>query len=184
MPPQAASSVPGSSASSSRVTASGLDEEAEDQLEMELCWCIQQLQTSLDSGKLNERQTLDTSKTLKVLTSKNAPLIKKRQFMRTTFGDYRSKMAQDEKKLGKNSSQVKFGDSNGTSGSKNAATVNVLKKSVFLKKATVVEAKNGNMDIGETLDSNTQTSNFRILPTGDSFKFNFHLEPETSDPDL
>lgn len=32
------------------------DPEAEQQFQVELCWCIQQLQTTLNSGKLNPKQ--------------------------------------------------------------------------------------------------------------------------------
>lgn len=32
------------------------DTEADRQLELELCWCIQTLETSLDTGKLNAKQ--------------------------------------------------------------------------------------------------------------------------------
>lgn len=32
------------------------DSEADRQLELELCWCIQTLETSLDTGKLNAKQ--------------------------------------------------------------------------------------------------------------------------------
>ena len=39
----------------------------------------------------------ETARILKVLTDPKAPLIKKRQVMRTNFGDYRKKMAEEEK---------------------------------------------------------------------------------------
>ena len=38
-------------------------------------------------------------KTITTLKNPKAALIKKRQLMRTTFGDYRLKMAEDDKKL-------------------------------------------------------------------------------------
>lgn len=41
----------------------------------------------------------DTDKTIKLLKSHNQPVIRKRQVMRTAFGDYRSKMQDEEKKL-------------------------------------------------------------------------------------
>ncbi|XP_060829350.1 UPF0488 protein CG14286 isoform X2 [Bombus pascuorum] len=37
-------------------TNSGLSQEAEDQFEVELCWCIQQLEMCLGTGKLPERE--------------------------------------------------------------------------------------------------------------------------------
>lgn len=97
------------------------DSEADRQLELELCWCIQTLETSLDTGKLNAKQgkillnfnytfsvlliaqyleiAQDTDKTIKLLKSSTQPIIKKRQIMRASFGDYRAKMAEEEKKL-------------------------------------------------------------------------------------
>ena len=37
-------------------------------------------------------------KILKILRNPSAPMVKKRQAMRNTFGDYRKKMAEEEKK--------------------------------------------------------------------------------------
>lgn len=41
----------------------------------------------------------DTEKTLKSLKSNSQPMVKKRQLMQLAFGDYRRKMADEEKKL-------------------------------------------------------------------------------------
>lgn len=35
---------------------SAIDADAQRQLELELCWCIQTLEASIDSGKLNAKQ--------------------------------------------------------------------------------------------------------------------------------
>lgn len=43
----------------------------------------------------------DATKNLKILTSKNSSIVQKRQLMRTTFGDYRKKMSDEEKKYNK-----------------------------------------------------------------------------------
>lgn len=43
----------------------------------------------------------DGAHSLTILKSKNAPAIKKRQVMRSLFGDYRIKMAEEERKLSK-----------------------------------------------------------------------------------
>lgn len=42
---------------SSGETGSGLSPEVARQFEVELCWCIQELQKALRSGKLNEKQS-------------------------------------------------------------------------------------------------------------------------------
>jgi hypothetical protein len=53
----------------------------------------------------------DAAHSLVILKSKNAPAIKKRQVMRSSFGDYRTKMAEEEKKLSKGLSlPVRIGD--------------------------------------------------------------------------
>lgn len=46
-------------------------------------------------------------KVLTVLKNNNQPMIRKRQLMRTHFGDYRAKMAAEEKKLAK--SKIMYG---------------------------------------------------------------------------
>lgn len=43
----------------------------------------------------------ESIKALNILKNNSQPIIKKRQIMNLTFGDYRSKMADEEKKLSK-----------------------------------------------------------------------------------
>lgn len=101
-------------------TSSQLDSENVRQFELELAWCIQTMESSLSAGKLNAGQGMpishrytfdmfhytfilnlvqDATKTLKILKSANQSMIRKRQLMRSSFGDYRAKMAEEEKKL-------------------------------------------------------------------------------------
>lgn len=141
-------------------TASGLSQDAEDQFELELCWCIQHLETCLASGKMADKQAHDLAKNINVLRSNNAPLIKKRQVMRNTLGDYREKMIQDEQKYGKNSASVKFNSSSTPS-----------KKSMFLKKAVKSSSKTV---LDSDTDVNAQSTTEKIIPSaGEPFKFNF-----------
>lgn len=51
--------------------------------------------------RLNIVTVQETWKVLTVLKNNNQPTIRKRQLMRTHFGDYRAKMAAEEKKLAK-----------------------------------------------------------------------------------
>merc|ERR1712156_792966 len=67
-------------------------------LQNEVAWCIDQLFQSINSGKLSERKGKEYQKTIATLKSPKSSLIRKRQLMRTTLGDYRSKMANDEPK--------------------------------------------------------------------------------------
>lgn len=76
-------------------------EDSARQFQLELCWCIQQLERSLNEKKGSEKQLQEAWKVLTVLKNNNQPVIRKRQLMRTHFGDYRAKMAAEEKKLAK-----------------------------------------------------------------------------------
>lgn len=93
---------------SSLAASSEGDQELENQLELELCWCIEQLQLGLHSGKLSEKQALDSTKTIHLLQNDSVAWIRKRQVMSNTFGDYRAKMREDEKKHGNYLAKYKF----------------------------------------------------------------------------
>lgn len=146
---------------------SGLTQEAQDQFELELCWCIQQLEMCLATGKLPEKQIQDLTKNINILKSNKAPLVKKRQIMRSTLGNYREKMALDEQKLGKVASSMKF---------VSAPAQN--KKYVFIKKAackttTEKQHSNSNKDV-TSLNSNESGINTDDVQT--VFKFNFQIK--------
>lgn len=46
-------------------------DEADRQLELELCWCIQTMETSINSGKLNAKQGINLNLIKNHLTRKN-----------------------------------------------------------------------------------------------------------------
>ncbi|XP_012229124.1 UPF0488 protein CG14286 [Linepithema humile] len=146
--------------------ASGLNPEVQDRFELELCWCIQQLETSLASGKLQDKQAQDLNKHLHSLKGNTAPLIKKRQIMRNTLGDYRKKMAEDEQKFSKTVSDVKF--TNSTSASK---------KSIFIKKAAQYNTQNSKRETDDhkrqDVSVNTKHAIIDSNRTQTSFQFNF-----------
>ncbi|XP_011298379.1 UPF0488 protein CG14286 [Fopius arisanus] len=145
-------------------STSGLNLETENKFELELCWCIQQLELSMTSNKLGDKQTREAHKSLKLLKSNNVPLVQKRQIMRTTFGDYRAKMLQEEKKH-----------------SKSASTVKIIvpkpneNKSIFLKKAKGLTESG----VEPSMVTNGQSSStniaqvFRQSQTEERFQFNF-----------
>lgn len=155
--------------------------EVQERFQMELAWCIQKLEESLNSKKLNQKQTEDTLKTLKVLASKTQPLIKKRQLMRQTFGDYRAKMVEDEKKFALDPNSFRFrGQPSGS-------------KSYFVKKAAVLQSGKDfrfNFTVDklslEKAEEGCSTSEVQQQPAkielnlgaGGSFQFNFNLEPK------
>ncbi|KAH8343467.1 UPF0488 protein CG14286 [Drosophila kikkawai] len=150
------------------------------QFELELCWCVQQLQDALNGGKLSQKLAEDTAKNLKILTSSTAPLIRKRQVMKQSMGDYRAKMQQEEKKLMLASKQVKF-----------TPAAAAPKKSSFVKKsALLTTGKDFRFDFALPADTNensgvsasqpVQTSSLPQSSAGTPFKFNFTIEEESA----
>ncbi|VDI49864.1 forkhead box protein L [Mytilus galloprovincialis] len=74
------------------------DTDAANEFDIELSWCIRQLELGLCNQKPDSRQAAEAIKVLKILRSDKSPLVKKRQAMRNTFGDYRQKIKEEEKK--------------------------------------------------------------------------------------
>ncbi|XP_067641389.1 UPF0488 protein CG14286 [Eurosta solidaginis] len=164
------------------------------QIELELCWCVQQLETALASGKLSKKVADDTVKNLRTLKSSTAPLVKKRQIMKTALGDYRAKMKEEEKKLALAAAQIKF-----------TKTIEDNKKSSFLKKSAIMqtgkdfrfnfEAPTSNdadgttpMDVKQTQPSRNENGVFISkdlnLTSGGDFKFNFVVEENNEELNL
>ncbi|KAM7347355.1 UPF0488 protein CG14286 [Cochliomyia hominivorax] len=156
------------------------------QFELELCWCVQQLETALNSGKLSQKVAEDTVKNLKILKGHNAPLIKKRQVMKAAMGDYRAKMKEEEKKMSLGSKQIKFTPSSEAN-----------KKSSFVKKSAILKS-------GKDFKFNFKTENhiqqheqeeqakenyiFNTkdlnLTSGNDFKFNFTIDEVNNEINL
>ncbi|XP_076086277.1 uncharacterized protein LOC143056949 [Mytilus galloprovincialis] len=74
------------------------DTNAANEFDIELSWCIRQLELGLCNQKPDSRQAAEAIKVLKILRSDKSPLVKKRQAMRNTFGDYRQKIKEEERK--------------------------------------------------------------------------------------
>lgn len=144
-------------------TQSGLPPEAEDRFEVELCWCIQQLENSLQVD-MKQKEAETAMRSLNILKSNNSSLIRKRQVMRNTFGDYRKKMTDDEKKFGKTSATLKF-----------IAKGKSSQKSVFLKTVNKPSEE-------KTKESKSQKTVSKAIidvsEKNEPFKFNF-VNPET-----
>nr|CAD7402682.1 unnamed protein product [Timema poppensis] len=84
---------------------------------------------SLVFDRCQNYEAQDISHTINILKSPTAPLVKKRQLMRNTFGDYRAKMAEEENQFRKGSIQMQFN------------TLSPSKKSSFVKKSTSIIKK-------------------------------------------
>ncbi|KAF1374012.1 hypothetical protein PFLUV_G00244860 [Perca fluviatilis] len=148
---------------------------AEEQLNRQLDWCIEQLELGIKSQKSTPKQKEEASRALKTLRSSKAPLAKKRQVMRAMTGDYRKKMEEEKSKQYKliqseiASGQVKF-------------VSDSPKKSVFHRRADVksqTPATEGNLQ--QTGDQDThlkaqrqeETPAFVFTPSKEEFCFNF-----------
>uniref|UniRef100_H3C2D1 Zgc:112185 n=1 Tax=Tetraodon nigroviridis TaxID=99883 RepID=H3C2D1_TETNG len=93
-------SEPQQESGSAQVNEGGRDAElsAEEQLNRQLDWCVEQLELGMKSLKTTPKQKEEASRALKTLRSSKAPLAKKRQVMRAMTGDYRQKMEEEKKK--------------------------------------------------------------------------------------
>lgn len=145
---------------------------AEEQLNRQLDWCIEQLELGLRSQKGTAKQKEEASRALKTLRSSKAPLVKKRQLMRAMTGDYRKKMEEEKSK------QFKLIQSEMAS-----AHVKVVsdspKKSVFHRKAEVKAQTDGADESVQTsaardaAPTDEQTRSFVFAPSNEEFQFNF-----------
>ncbi|XP_019128271.2 UPF0488 protein C8orf33 homolog isoform X1 [Larimichthys crocea] len=148
---------------------------AEEQLNRQLDWCIEQLELGMRSQKGTPKQKEEASRALKTLRSAKAPLAKKRQVMRAMNGDYRKKMEEEKTK------QFKLIQSEMAS-----AQVKVVsdapKKCVFQRRPEVktqTAATVENLQEPEAKDtasaSQTQeeTPAFVFTPSKEEFRFNF-----------
>ncbi|KAL0859913.1 hypothetical protein ABMA27_010243 [Loxostege sticticalis] len=173
-------------------------EESMRQFQLELCWCIQQLERTLNEKKGSEKQLTEAWKVLTVLKNNTQPVIRKRQLMRTHFGDYRAKMAAEEKKLAKMASKMKITEAT----DKPKATF--LRKSAFL--STGDSAFRFNFNLAPEQEDNTPleteieisrqtptentkeapkeknedkvdiSKDFKFSFSGSDFKFNFNVD--------
>ncbi|XP_058054774.1 UPF0488 protein CG14286 [Anopheles bellator] len=152
--------------------------ESDRQFEMELYWCIQQLESSLCLPQVreNSKKVEDTTKLLTTLKSATQPIIRKRQIMRTTFGDYRSKMAAEEQSLSVDPESVRFEEL------KEKTRYHYLKKSAILsgeKNFRFNFTADGGNDTGdevleqESSAPRTAIGTVKIAPSDNSFRFNF-----------
>ncbi|ROT64705.1 hypothetical protein C7M84_017336 [Penaeus vannamei] len=66
---------------------------------LELRWCLQQIELSMEKKQGNSKQTEELMKSHLTLSNNKTPTVKKRQLMRSMFGDYRKKMSDEEKKF-------------------------------------------------------------------------------------
>uniref|UniRef100_A0A146X330 Zgc:112185 n=1 Tax=Fundulus heteroclitus TaxID=8078 RepID=A0A146X330_FUNHE len=170
---------------------------AEEQLNRQLDWCIEQLELGIRSQKGTPKQKEEASRALKTLRSSKAPLVKKRQVMRAMTGDYRKKMEEEKNKqfrLIQSGEWTDWGSPERrglfnpqlllvlteTAAAQVQAVSDSPKKSVFHRRAEVrsqsaaseqqPEPRGG---AGPILQAPEETAAFVFVPSKEEFHFNF-----------
>ncbi|GAA6227964.1 UPF0488 protein C8orf33 homolog [Lates japonicus] len=148
---------------------------AEEQLNRQLDWCIEQLELGMRSQKGTPKQKEEASRALKTLRSSKAPLVKKRQVMRAMTGDYRKKMEEEKNKQFKliqseiSSAQVKVVS--------DSPKVPVFHRRAKVKTQTPTTEEDPQQaeaqDSDLTPQAQEETSGFVFTPSKEEFRFNF-----------
>ncbi|OXB59281.1 hypothetical protein ASZ78_007802, partial [Callipepla squamata] len=140
-------------------------QQSDDQLRKEVDWCVEQLEIGLKTQKSTPKQVEEALRAIKTLRSDKAPLVKKRQIMRTIFGDYRKKM---EEELCK---QLKLM----LSDAKSAKIVEVKNKKcrVIRKRSGACEESQGSAGCPPESPDTPNAGAFRFTVSQEEFRFNF-----------
>ncbi|XP_066545134.1 UPF0488 protein C8orf33 homolog isoform X1 [Amia ocellicauda] len=136
---------------------------SDQQLARELDWCIEQLELGLHTQKSNPKQVEEATRALRTLRSSKAPLVKKRQVMRATLGDYRKKMEEEKAKQAKLLQAA-------VKSARVTAVSEPLKKPVFHRRAER-RPQSGPLDRPDAPDPGV--GGFVYTPAQDEFRFNF-----------
>ncbi|NWY05943.1 CH033 protein, partial [Nothoprocta ornata] len=144
-------------------------QQSEDQLQKEVDWCVEQLELGLKTQKPSPKQAEEALRAIKTLRSDKAPLVKKRQVMRTLFGDYRKRMEEDW------CQQLKL-----VQAAMKSARVVEVKENIRRKSCRVMRKRTGacrkSQDSAESPSASPRTSNtdsFRFTTSQENFYFNF-----------
>jgi len=93
-------------------------------LAAEVLWCVQHIEMILTQGKLGEKKAKEARISRKLLKNPDTPLVKLRQAMRSSCGDYRAKMKAEERETKLENEKIKAGQVK-------------AKKHTFIKKSVV-----------------------------------------------
>ena len=115
----------------------------------ELSWCIEYLETLLESKRMSEKQAKDISKAIMSLKNSKNPLAKKRQLMRVHCGDYRTKMTKEDQNF-----TLKT----------NVSAKKSSEKSIFLRKHKQ-----------EKKPTETKDQKDKVTSSSTPFRFNFQI---------
>lgn len=183
---QAGHAVPTQCSKSTSVASVGTGVEFnEDDLYKEIEWCIGQLELGLSRQNPSSRQAQESQKIIRILKSGKAPLVKKRQAMRNTFGDYRKKMKEEEKRTQASLRNTVFKPSEKINKSLFFRKSNARTYSQMANNSTEMSSKEDKKTvpaskIARPLENSTDQSGVESLVT--EFKFAFrHTDTENSE---
>lgn len=144
-------------------------QQSDDQLWKEVDWCVEQLELGLKTQKSTPKQAEEALRAIKTLRNDKAPLVKKRQVMRTLFGDYRKKMEEERCK------QLKL-----MQAAAKSARIMEVKESIRNKNCQVIRKRSGACrksqdSAGSPSESpgTLNTGSFRFTTSQEEFRFNF-----------
>ncbi|EOA96777.1 UPF0488 protein C8orf33-like protein, partial [Anas platyrhynchos] len=144
-------------------------QQSDNQLWKEVDWCAEQLELGLKTQKSTPKQAEEALRAIKTLRNDKAPLVKKRQVMRTLFGDYRKKMEEERCK------QLKL-----MQAAAKSARIMEVEESIRNKNCQVVRKRSGvcrksQDSAGSPSESNgtLNTGSFRFTASQEEFRFNF-----------
>ncbi|NXU47848.1 CH033 protein, partial [Turnix velox] len=143
-------------------------QQSDNQLWKEVDWCMEQLELGLKTQKATIKQAEEARRAIKTLRSDKTPLVKKRQLMRTMFGDYRKKMEEEWCK------ELKLMEI----AAKSASIVEVKgvcnKNCQFIRKSSAASKKSqGSPGSPSEAPRTLNTGLFKCTTSQEDFRFNF-----------
>ena len=102
-------------------------DESKAELAAEVLWCLQHIEMTLAQGKMGEKKAKEARISRKLLKNPDTPLVKLRQAMRNSCGDYREKMKAEAKEIKLQNEKINVGQVKG-------------RESNFIKKSAVKQS--------------------------------------------
>ncbi|NXE16109.1 CH033 protein, partial [Lophotis ruficrista] len=144
-------------------------QQSDDQLWKEVEWCVEQLELGLKTQKPTPKQAEEALRAIRTLRSDKAPLVKKRQLMRTMFGDYRKKMEEEWCR------ELKLMETAAKSARVVEVKGNIRNKNCqFIRKCSAACRKSQSSARSPSESPGTPTTDsFKFTPSQEEFRFNF-----------
>ncbi|XP_075575091.1 UPF0488 protein C8orf33 homolog isoform X2 [Pelecanus crispus] len=147
-------------------------QQSDDQLWKEVDWCMEQLELGLKTQKSTPKQVEEALRAIKTLRNDKAPLVKKRQLMRSMFGDYRKKMEEERCK------ELKLMEMAAKSARVMEVKGNIRNKNCqFIRKCSGACGKSqGSAGSPSESPRTCNAGSFKFTTSQEEFRFNFFQE--------